>query len=1006
MITIIIVTLAAGCLLISARAGGEAGQRPWQPDSALRVITELMTLNHQYPTPRGTEIKWLVQGLGAAAAALAAAYAWTIRTRREEDDWPTPDSPRVSESPGGLRASLSAMAPASAAQIALVLFTLWMMLSALWSFWPQASLGEGVRQAIGTVWAIAIARTLSVRGARFAAAGLVGVLAVTAMLGVWYYFERSPDQRLKFPIGNPIFLAACLIPGITVALAVCAGGLDGLRRRRPPPPPPGTGRHAEGPTPIPLWVILPGSAVALLAMLWAFHLTDSRGPALGLLVGIITGVFMVLGRRGRRLTAVVLLIGLVAIVSLRLWPMSWIEQRPDTIRFRLYAWQYAVEIFRERPDIGRGQGAYVLRSQAMSLPDAEQDPPAFQGSVRGHAHNEWLEILADLGAIGFALILTVIGLTLWSAGVALSRAPPSSWERWILIGLVAGFVGIVVTETTDVALRLPGLPLIFYTVLGLLWAASDRMTSGRKPVPRHDRLVRASRFAAVAVLAAGIAWYTNQDWRAALAEHTVSVHGQRLAWDRALETAERAGRNRLAVEGFVDGNAEFVRTAHHAAGDTLEQLVATAARGSLTPHLRNLIIEDAQRFQVYAQRGITEGELLWMRMPYYPHVAGYIAEILMMAQRFERILAEWGLHDSPRSYEEQIHYWLTREHERDRLDARAALELLEFSSHRPLPELIDLVRRPLRRGPFHVELERAVAALMRHPAFSDVMNRMLPAALDASAQADPSAWEDEYAPEILRLAARAHSLNQRFEDAASFAADAAAMLDALRDRFPTTASYARLDQARYLHFASPEHPSAAIEAAREALTTWPPGRFHEPERAGVVRSLALYLLADGREDEARQVLREATPDASLEVMDRQIAAILNELCRRFASFAPEHRPTAFEPWLDRALTLAPDAMPIQETALILALREGGEEDARQRLEAIEALTPDPARFAAMLDALTSQFPDHPVLTAFIEVWESREPPEPPTAPEDPLPEIPGLQDFLPEMDDELLPPRD
>ena len=40
--------------------------------------------------------------------------------------------------------------------------------------------------------------------------------------------------------------------------------------------------------------------------------------------------------------------------------------------------------------------------------------------------------------------------------------------RWCLLGLLGGLIAICAEETTDVALRMPGLPVIFYGVIGMI----------------------------------------------------------------------------------------------------------------------------------------------------------------------------------------------------------------------------------------------------------------------------------------------------------------------------------------------------------------------------------------------------------------------------------------------------------------------------------------------------------------------------------------------------------
>ena len=212
MIVVLAITLAATCWLISAGRGTEEGHRAWRAGSALRIVTNLMALDFEYPTRRGSEIKWLTAGVGSAAAILVAGVVCYRRTRRDDDEIFLSQQASFPEADDAPITNKLKIGPAETAQLALVVYTGWMLASAMWARWPEAALGEAMRQLIFTVWAIALGRTLSRRSAPVACRVLAGVLVLTAIVGIWYYIERNPFQRLKFPIGNPIFLAACLIP--------------------------------------------------------------------------------------------------------------------------------------------------------------------------------------------------------------------------------------------------------------------------------------------------------------------------------------------------------------------------------------------------------------------------------------------------------------------------------------------------------------------------------------------------------------------------------------------------------------------------------------------------------------------------------------------------------------------------------------------------------------------------------------------------------------------------
>src|SRR5262249_14342455 len=151
----------------------------------LRFITEWMAMSFEYPTRRGVEVKWLVQGLGAAAILFACALDWFARTRRDDEE----EEPAPIERPVAADGRLldAPIAWYTAAQLMLGFYVIWELVSCAWARWPAAALGDGVRQIIVTVWAVVLGRSLSRRGVRLAATVITAILALTALVGIWYY---------------------------------------------------------------------------------------------------------------------------------------------------------------------------------------------------------------------------------------------------------------------------------------------------------------------------------------------------------------------------------------------------------------------------------------------------------------------------------------------------------------------------------------------------------------------------------------------------------------------------------------------------------------------------------------------------------------------------------------------------------------------------------------------------------------------------------------------------
>jgi len=653
---------------------------------------------------------------------------------------------------------------------------------------------------------------------------------------------------------------------------------------------------------------------------------------------------------------------------------------------RFYGWSYAIKLFLTQPFVGRGQASYVLLAQSLSSRHAEYAPSVFPGQLMGHAHNEWLEILADLGAVGFALMVVGLGATFWAAAVAMRHARSGMDDRATVFGLLAAFVGIVVSEATGVALRMPGLPVIFYTVVGLIWAMSQADDGTASCIPRCGWGIRLAVLGGAVVASVVIGTVVLWDWQGALADQAVTRNALKYRWDEALGQAQIARRQRLVVEGRLSAENQYNFVAYQGAAHRFQQLRDMMSRleepSRPSAHTLQLAREDSAVFNAYAQRCVESGQQLLSRMPHYPFVAGRVAGVLLLKQQMEAAEHQLGLRQEVRSYVPAAREWLRVEHQRDRLDPATSLQLLQLSGDQPLTEQLDLLRRPLRRGPWiraggppeesqgklaldlFGEFELALAALAQKPKCQQEMARRVAQARACLTIPEVTSWPDPYAPETLRLAARAKKLNRRFTEAVSLAGDAIRLSEKLIGRFPELVSYALIDQSRYLLLAHPDEPGRAVEACRQAIARWPPSSDRK-RGAAIQRSLALYLLAAGDEPGARQCLVSLKPQRPAQELDRLIGYGLGELCQKMgAAFGPTSRPSWFNDRLQRYLELVPDWPDGRFFAAYVALEAGATETAIAHLEAMAPLMDEPSAMARVVISLLQRFPGNSALQAF------------------------------------------
>jgi hypothetical protein len=142
---------------------------------------------------------------------------------------------------------------------------------------------------------------------------------------------------------------------------------------------------------------------------------------------------------------------------------------------RLNFWEVALETFREDRLLGQGAGTYALAwdSRRSLLQQAED------------GHSLYLEVLAELGVSGLALLAGVILLVLWGL-LARARAP----DRVAAAGLFAAGVTWATHAGIDWDWEMPAVTLWFFAAGGMALAASPP-TAHRGGMPRMGRVAAA-----------------------------------------------------------------------------------------------------------------------------------------------------------------------------------------------------------------------------------------------------------------------------------------------------------------------------------------------------------------------------------------------------------------------------------------------------------------------------------------------------------------------------------
>ncbi len=314
---------------------------------------------------------------------------------------------------------------------------------------------------------------------------LFGLAALSLASGVWTLGEAGEAERAGFVTASLAAVAllagwivrvhgVAWVAGIIAAVAMVEAvlGLSALALRHEPwaqviggawrpggtfEYPPALAVLQVSALPIYAWMILrggqalriAGSAGALLAV--AVLATAESRLALGLCLLLVLVTAAVAWRRARVLVglAVVALLAAVAVVALRdgggaSEPVSGIDHG------RLGEWSVALDAMAERPLTGAGADSYALAASEVG------------GGETLYAHNLPLEIWAELGIVGLALVIALFAST-----VALVWRLRADRRAWLLAPAVLAFP---LANLVDWTWHLAGAAALWAAALGALLA--------------------------------------------------------------------------------------------------------------------------------------------------------------------------------------------------------------------------------------------------------------------------------------------------------------------------------------------------------------------------------------------------------------------------------------------------------------------------------------------------------------------------------------------------------
>lgn len=327
------------------------------------------------------------------------------------------------------------------------------------------------------------------------------------------------------------------------------------------------------------WTVTAAGAALLSLALWMTGTRTALVAGAMVIVGASSHAVM-RGRPGKRtwrwgiavLTACGIVSAMLALgFYMRTAALEATSRTSGSLPMRVLMWQAAVRTLAARPAFGVGIGQFQYRVAEFD-PDAVL--PANVGLGRFNAHNQFLEMAAELGVIGGVLFVGMFAAMLWRAWKAFRTSHDPA-----LGGAIAGVVAFLITCLAGQPLLYNVVAFPFWMVLGVLVAGGDMSAEAAhtQPPPASRRLWSRVIAAFMIVLAVSIpvrVWLGKERVNFALARYGFSrLHepgdGPRYRLVRGdgtfftypharwlklpMRRDDEAGRNRLDVDVSLDG---------------------------------------------------------------------------------------------------------------------------------------------------------------------------------------------------------------------------------------------------------------------------------------------------------------------------------------------------------------------------------------------------------------------------------------------------------------------
>lgn len=140
----------------------------------------------------------------------------------------------------------------------------------------------------------------------------------------------------------------------------------------------------------------------------------------------------------------------------------------SSIKRRLATWQFTILMIKDHPVFGSGIGTYkynTLRYQAEFF-SKNNNRSIYPHGFAQEAHNEYLQIWAEMGIVGLSIFIWVI-FSYFKYGLKALKKNEDKYKQGMIIGLMGAVIAVLGDSIFGFPLHLPATVMMFWLAFGL-----------------------------------------------------------------------------------------------------------------------------------------------------------------------------------------------------------------------------------------------------------------------------------------------------------------------------------------------------------------------------------------------------------------------------------------------------------------------------------------------------------------------------------------------------------